>query len=165
MKSHQFQDIGALQWGSLGLSPSEAAAYNKCELCGATVDVRYNAGEGLGEAMARLGVPEECPKRVDAPVGGKKIFCFCNGRNPGWYSALAVCEDGHVVGQHICSSVGWVKHDLGIGSSSKHDQYAEHCPEGYELVWVENPKDHEGLMAAYALNQELAKTIEASSGQ
>lgn len=155
MKQHQFEPVGALQWRALGLPSYCAEAYNKCALCGATVAVRYNDGEGLSDALVRSGVSKECPNGVEPIAGGKKIFAFCNGGSPGWYSAMAICEDGHVVAQHICSSEGWIKHDLGIGSTSKHDNYAKHCPEGYELVWVDNPKTHEGLQAAYRLNQEL----------
>lgn len=164
MKTHQWQDAGALQWGALGLNPSEAANYQHCALCNTIIDVHYNAGEGLAESMSRLGVPEECPNGIEQPAGGTKIFCFCNGGRPGWYEALAICEDGVVVGQHICSTPGWCKSDLGIGTNNKHEQYAAHCPDGYELVWVDDPRNHAGLQAAYALNQELAKeTKEVSS--
>ena len=146
--------------GALGLPSSAAADYQECVLCKARVDVRYNSGEGLGEAMARLQVPEECPNGVESPVGGKKIFAFCNGGGGQCYEALSICEDGHVVAQHICSSPGWCKHDLGIGSTWKHDQYSEHCPDGYELIWVDDPRGHAGLQAAAELNRKLKSKAE-----
>lgn len=157
MKAHQFESVGALQWGALGLDSSDAEDYQRCKLCERTVNVRYNANEGLADAMERCGVPAECPKGIEQPTGGPKIFCFVNGGSPGWFSALAICEDGHCLAGHTCSSEGWAQHDLGIGSDWKHDKYREHCPNGFELVWVDDPKTHPGLQAAYLLNQELAR--------
>lgn len=87
----------------------------------------------------------------------KKIYCFNNGGMPGLYSIMAICEDGHVLAQHASSTNSWGMHDIGITSDWKHDRYREHCPDGYELEWVVKPKKHEGLMAAYKLNQELGK--------
>lgn len=95
----------------------------------------------------------------------KKIYCFVNGSNRDWYPVLAMCEDGHVLGNHLSSSVGYAKHDIGITSDWRglHAEYQKHCPEGYELVWVDEDdvKDHEGILAAYALNQELSNAIPA----
>ena len=89
----------------------------------------------------------------------KKIYCFNNGGIVGLYSILAMCEDGHVLAEHASSNDSWGKHDIGITSGWKHERYKEHCPDGYELEWVDKPKQHEGLMTAYALNQELAKSF------
>jgi len=51
-------------------------------------------------------------------------------------------------------------HDMGIDENGwKRDLYAAHYPNGFEVVWVEKPREHEGLMAAYALNQEKAKAV------
>ena len=44
---------------------------------------------------------------------------------------------------------------MGLTSDWKHEGYDAHYPNGYELVWVEDPKNHEGLEQAYQLNQEL----------
>jgi hypothetical protein len=91
-----------------------------------------------------------------------KIYCFNNGGGDQWYQAMAMADDGHVVGQHICSGPGFMRHDLGITSDWKHDGYNAHFGEGnWELEWVDNPKTHEGLQAAYKLNQELRKAAEA----
>lgn len=51
----------------------------------------------------------------------KKIYCFNNGGSPDWLSAIAICEDGHVLAQHICSHECYMRHDLGMdGSEWKH---------------------------------------------
>jgi hypothetical protein len=85
----------------------------------------------------------------------KKIYCFNNGGSNRWYYAMAMAEDGTVVGQHICSDPYFMKHDLGLTSNWKHENYNQHYGEGnWELVWVDDPLTHEGLQAAYELNQK-----------
>ena len=84
------------------------------------------------------------------------IYCFCNGGSPGWLNAMAMADDGHVLAQHCCSDIGFVPHDLGIGSDWKHNHYDEHFGAGnWTLEWVAEPLKHSGLLAAYALNQQL----------
>lgn len=98
-------------------------------------------------------------KSIDMTENKKKIYCFINGSNNFGQHVMALCEDGNVLAGHLSSSVGYAKHDIGINSDWKHDKYKEHCPEGYELEWVD-PEDvngHDGIDAAYILNQELAK--------
>jgi hypothetical protein len=69
---------------------------------------------------------------------------------------MAMAEDGHVLAGHCSSHELWAKHDIGLTSDWKHEQYKAHYPDGYEVEWVDRPFDHEGLMAAYAKNQEIA---------
>lgn len=87
----------------------------------------------------------------------KKIYCFCNTRSPGWYVVLALCEDGVCLGLHASSTEAFAKLDIGYLSDEhyRHEDYREHCPDGYELVWVDDPKSHDGVMAAYARNQAM----------
>lgn len=135
MKQHKWNSAGALQYSDLGLPKSAAQSYYRCEYCQQAVAVHYNSGEGLGEAMAAAGVPMECDKGPEV-VGKTKIYCTVNGGGGDMWNAIAICEDGHSLAGHLCSSEGWCAHDLGIGSDWKHDKYREHCPEGYELIWV-----------------------------
>jgi hypothetical protein len=50
----------------------------------------------------------------------------------------------------VSSSDGFAHHDIGLTSDWKHDKYKERYPDGYELVWVDAPKDSADLMAAHA---------------
>ena len=86
-----------------------------------------------------------------------RIFCFINSHAPENYYVLAMAEDGNVLGSHLSSSPMWARHDIGLDSEWKHDEYGKHYPNGYELEWVDNPRTHAGLQAAYALNQELGR--------
>ena len=97
----------------------------------------------------------------------KKIYCFNNGGSPGWYQALAICEDGHVLGQHICSHERFMRHDLGMdGSNWKHENYNAHCgPGNWELEWVDDPENHEALKKAFDLNVALAVEAAKSNEQ
>ena len=91
----------------------------------------------------------------------KKIFVFMNsGRGTDWIEGMALCEDGRYIAGHVSSSEGFFKHDMGLTSDWHHDDYKSACPDGYELVYVDDPRNHEGLMAAYKLNQE---TVPAAS--
>lgn len=80
-----------------------------------------------------------------------KIFCFINsGRGTDWIRVSALSEDGEFLAGHVSSSEGFAKHDIGLTSDWKHDAYKERYPDGYELVWVDDPKGHADLMAAHA---------------
>lgn len=95
----------------------------------------------------------------------KKIFVFVNsGAGTDWQVGMALCEDGHCLAQHVSSSYGFFRHDMGLTSDWKHEYYREHCPEGYELVEVKETNGHEGIAAAYKLNQELG-AIAAAEGE
>lgn len=84
----------------------------------------------------------------------KKIFIFINGgKGSDWVQGMAMCEDGTVVAQHVSSTDYWFAHDMGLTSDWKHDLYAAHCPDGFELVHVEDPRQHPELLAAYKINQ------------
>ena len=86
----------------------------------------------------------------------KKIYCFINsGKGSAWIVVVALCEDGYCLAEHCSSNEGWAKHDIGIGSDWKHEHYREHCPEGYELVWIEDASNSPELNAACAKNKEL----------
>lgn len=39
----------------------------------------------------------------------------------------------------------------------KRERYAAYYPNGYELEWVEDPKTHEGLNAAYDIHKSMTE--------
>jgi hypothetical protein len=100
----------------------------------------------------------------DLPV----IYGFNNGGSPGWYSAVAIAEDGTCLGGHCCSAEGYMEHDLGILEGTRKDRhendYQKHYPGGYRMEFVPSDeiKGHEALNRAFALNQAQAPTEEAS---
>ena len=99
-----------------------------------------------------------------------KIYCFSNVRGGGDGPALAVAEDGTVLGSHWCSSEFYVPHDLGVEEGARldrHEHYRAHYPGGYEMEFVRaaDVLSHPGLMEALRLNQiegEKAKAAEAA---
>lgn len=104
--------------------------------------------------------PNELPVD-DLPV----IYGFNNGGSPGGYSAVLIAEDGAGLGGHFCSAEGYMPHDLGIiegARPDRHEGFRKHYPDGYRMEFVSMPdvKAHEGLMAAYAKNQEKAAEAE-----
>ena len=86
--------------------------------------------------------------------GKHEIYCFNNGGSPNFLQAIAMADDGHVLAAHLCSSEGWMSHDLGITSDWKHKEYNKHFGEGnWVLVWVNH--DDERLKSAIELNKQL----------
>jgi hypothetical protein len=50
----------------------------------------------------------------------------------------------------LSSNEDFLKYDMGLTGTRKHDLYKKHAGDaGYELVWVDDPKSHEGVQAAY----------------
>ena len=100
----------------------------------------------------------------DLPI----IYGFNNGGSPGWYTAQLIAEDGTSLGRHICSSEGYMTHDLGIlegTAPDRHKTFQKHYPDGYRMVFVsmDDVTDCEGLTKAYQLNQEMGKKAETKS--
>lgn len=92
-----------------------------------------------------------------------KIYVFINsGRGTDWIVGMAMAEDGTCLAGHVSSHEQWFRHDMGLTSDWKHDHYKEHCPDGYELIEVEDPRNHEGIQAAYKLNQAMKSASEES---
>ena len=123
-------------------------------------------------------LPEEChgsPEKVEkwlssSPAscsgqkGKPKIFVF-SGYGGGDGPCYAMAEDGHVLGQHWCSSEGWAIRDLGVEKGSRpdrHREYAKHYPDGYEMVFVpaREIESNEELKAAMKLNDEIGELAE-----
>lgn len=105
-------------------------------------------------------------KSLDAlPV----IYGFNNGGSPGWMSAVALAEDGTVLGGHCCSHEGYMEGDLGIIEGTRTDRhtndYQKHYPEGYRMEFVpsEEIDKHEALNKAFSLNEKQPKTEEVAA--
>jgi hypothetical protein len=88
-----------------------------------------------------------------------KIYCFSNVVGGGEGMALAIAEDGTVLGSHWCSHESYVPHDLGVTEGSRpdrHETYRKHYPDGYEMEFVPAKEvlTHKGLEKAFQLNQK-----------
>lgn len=83
-----------------------------------------------------------------------KIYIFDNSPNGDqWHHAVALAEDGHGLGSHICSHPAYIPYDMGITSERKREEYRAHYPDGYELILTTATSPE--VQAAYKLNQEL----------
>lgn len=92
------------------------------------------------------------------------IYGFNNGGSTGWYSAVAIAEDGNALGGHICSDEGYMPHDLGIIEGARMDRHEEsyrvHYPDGYRMDFVKF--GHDGLELAIKRNNELRIAAQAA---
>lgn len=98
------------------------------------------------------------------------IFGFNNGGNDDWWYAQLVAEDGTGLGGHVCSSEGYMPHDLGVLDGSRpdrHETFRGHYPDGYrmEFVGYESVRGHEKLMAAITIGNAKAKAEAESEPQ
>lgn len=74
-----------------------------------------------------------------------KIYVFPSHPDPrGDCAYFAVAEDGEELASHVSSGVGFGKMDMGLTmpNHSKHDIYKAKYPNGYELEWVDDWKNH-----------------------
>jgi len=90
----------------------------------------------------------------------KKIYAFINSKCSFGVNVLALSEGGEVLTRHTSSSKGWAKHDIGITSDWKHKIYDEKYPEGWELIWVDDPEEKVKNDADFALAARLADADE-----
>jgi hypothetical protein len=82
-----------------------------------------------------------------------KVFVFVNGRFGSDVVGCAVAEDGTVLpASHISSNEQWCRSDMGAirGSKQKHDVYAAHYPDGFEVEWVDDVEGHPVLAGILA---------------
>ena len=88
------------------------------------------------------------------------IYGFNNGGSPGWYTAIALAEDGTCLGSHVCSHEAYMPFDLGVLEGAMPDRhendYQKHYPDGYRMEFVSSNevKDHVALNEAFRLSNE-----------
>jgi hypothetical protein len=70
--------------------------------------------------------------------------------------ALAVNDKGEDIAFHISSSMDWAKYDIGMTSNRKHGEYDKLFPEGWQMVWVDDPESNQNtrLSCQKALQME-----------
>jgi hypothetical protein len=89
------------------------------------------------------------------------IYLFSNSRN-GDGVAYSMCEDGTVLGSHLCSHWGYMRHDL-HDRPDRREACQAHYPGGYRLIVLltpgATPPDD-----VYERNQELGRKAKEVSG-
>lgn len=90
------------------------------------------------------------------------IYAFSNVRGGGDGICYAMAQDGTVLGEHFCSNEGYAPHDLGViqgAREDRHEYYRKHYAEGYRMDFIRSDQveSHEGLRAAFALNQQTGE--------
>lgn len=85
------------------------------------------------------------------------IYGFNNGGTAGILHAVALAEDGTVLGGHGCSHEAYMPGDLGVIEGQRlyrhQNDYQPHYPGGYRMEWVPSNqiKQHAGLQKAIQL--------------
>jgi hypothetical protein len=110
------------------------------------------ANRGRGVAVYN---PHSKPE-ADLPV----IYGFNNGGSVGWLQGVLIAEDGTPLGGHVCSSEGYMPHDLGILEDTRpdlHEEFRAHYPNGYRMSFVGH--------AVVAKHAALLRAIELCNAQ
>jgi len=88
-----------------------------------------------------------------------KIYVACFPA-PNWGEesvvGYALAEDGQGLVSHLSSSPEFSKHDMGFNSDWHHDTYKTKYPDGFEVVWVDDPDNDPDWIRATQLNSERA---------
>lgn len=83
------------------------------------------------------------------------IWGFNNGGASFGFHAVAIADDGEVLGGHLCSAEGYMPYDLGIVEGSRperhSEQYQVHYPDGYRMDFVKHA--HPAVKAAFEKHQ------------
>ncbi len=93
------------------------------------------------------------------------IYCFLKIIEGQKGIAVAVSQDGYVLGTHACSSEQYVPHDLGVLERTRLDRhdisYKKHYPNGYKMAFIKNEemKAHSGFQEAYQKNVKLTQAL------
>jgi len=87
----------------------------------------------------------------------RKLYLFVNNADnqQGWNDCLSITDDGYVLGNHICSHMGYMQHDL-HDRPDRLEKIKSHFgdkPYEVEILSYEDCKTHTGLNAAVALAQ------------
>jgi hypothetical protein len=86
-----------------------------------------------------------------------EIYAFVNGGSPGWYNVTALTEDGEFLTGHVCSHPSFGPHDMGVVGGWKHEIYQDRYPGGYVVIWIEDPRADERVMAAHRRHVECGE--------
>lgn len=88
------------------------------------------------------------------------IYAFCvPSPFPPDVAVYALDESGERLACHISSSVAWAQKDIGYIEGGhceyRREIYAQKYPDGYALIWLDEPQlaTHEGYQKALALNR------------
>lgn len=90
------------------------------------------------------------------------IYGFNNGGQRDWWYGQLLSEDGHGLGGHVCSSEGYMPHDLGVLEGSRpdrHEGFRQVYPDGYRMEFVPGAEvgDHAALQLAFERNAALPR--------
>lgn len=68
------------------------------------------------------------------------IYCFANGGQVNLLNAIALAQDGSILGSHACSHEDYIPSDLGVLEGCRNDRhknsYMKHYPDGYKMIFV-----------------------------
>ena len=96
---------------------------------------------------------------IELPI----VYGFNNGGGRYMWQAIAMAQDGTVLGSHCCSNELYMPSDIGMleGNEYRAKSFTKHYPDGWrvEFVGINGVPTHEGLKVAFALNKAYAELM------
>lgn len=92
-----------------------------------------------------------------------KIYITAIQLNHGTVLGYALAEDGHGIVEHMSSSMIWLRRDMGVYGTKKHDLYNRHYPDGYTIVDYVDATDEELDADEQYINALQLNTQEATN--
>lgn len=87
----------------------------------------------------------------------RKLYLFVNGQSmANWLDCLSLTDDGHILGNHICSHMGYMAQDLHDRPDRLETIKAHFKDEPYEIeiISYDECKTHEGFLKALKIANE-----------
>lgn len=93
----------------------------------------------------------------------RKLYLFVNINNGrGWLDCLSLTDDGHILGNHICSELSYMRYDLHdrIDRLEKIKAHFAADPYSVEVLDYEACKTHEDFQKAIGLASTMKHDVE-----
>lgn len=90
------------------------------------------------------------------------IYCFINSEHPaGMKQVVAMSQAGRILAEDYGQSDYDCRVKIGLGSMRHHDQYALEYPNGYMLMWVNDPHRDAELRRVIEMNRTIDEIEES----
>lgn len=90
------------------------------------------------------------------------IYCFVNSVHPsGMMQVVALSQSGRILAKDYAETEHESRAKIGLGSFNHHDQYELSYPNGYMLLWVNNPREDPELRRVIEINNRLDEIEES----
>jgi hypothetical protein len=90
------------------------------------------------------------------------IYCFINSEHPsGMKQVVAMSQGATILAEDYGRSDHECRVKIGLGGFNHHEKYEQVHPNGYMLVWVDDPKNDPELTRVIRVNETIDEIEES----